>query len=170
MLPRAIFNFLASSLENQATHYFMAKLSEDFLLTSRSYNPRHVPLANYYLKCLSVELGLKASIIAFSDPKKRKDLILELSYKNKGYGHNLKSLITRYEKDCDEAIFSKKDKQEIEKINIYYNKKDLEYFTLAIIKLSMNAYDKLPRIDTLDKVAEKVNKFLRRNKYFIGIS
>ncbi len=132
------------NLSPLAFHFY----SSHFLKVARSIEPQTgfspVP---YYLYCRSLELSLKAFLLAkgiSKDEIKRKPLC-----------HHLKKILKR----ADEmglgslVVVSLIERQELSKANSYYKAKDFEY---ANISRAMKGYPDLPNLEVLDQMASRL--------------
>lgn len=144
------------------TPYALARMSRHMFGASVDYRTDdRVPLIKYYLFCASIELGLKSAILADDCTNDRKKFL-----RNK-VGHNLIKVVTECEGIHKLDFLDEEDLKIIEKINPYFKGKGLEYFTIEMMEAALTGYTKLPAIDDLQRVAQKVQDFLEGNKYFI---
>jgi hypothetical protein len=98
----------------------------------------------YYLTCRSMELSLKAFLLAKGFPKKR--------LKEKNLGHDLEKILEKAISMGLDTFVSllPQHKEELKKANKYYASKGFEYF--EVIK-AMTGYRNLPDISVLTDVA-----------------
>ncbi|NLD47027.1 MAG: hypothetical protein GX660_07485 [Clostridiaceae bacterium] len=108
----------------------------------------------YYLVCRSIELALKAYLLA-KNPYYKKILP-----KKNELGHNLENILEKtISEGLDKIIsISPKDKEELRKANYYYSKKGFEYFELP---MALEGKSKLPDIETLSGFASILTKNLK---------
>jgi len=98
----------------------------------------------YYLICRSIELAMKAFLLAKGVPKKR--------LKERNLGHDLEKVLEKaISMGLDEVVsISPQHKEELKKANNYYASKGFEYF--EVIKAVMG-YRNLPDIPVLSDFA-----------------
>ena len=104
----------------------------------------------YYLYCRSIELVIKAFLLAKGMTKKQ--------LKTRKFGHDLTALLIEAKKLGLEDIVVIESEWEIElsKANDYYFKKDFEYFNVTF------GYHGLPSLAALNELSEKLLKSLKR--------
>ncbi|MEZ4211065.1 MAG: hypothetical protein R3B39_02125 [Candidatus Paceibacterota bacterium] len=140
--------------------YALARLSEDFLGSSNNYHPKtEIHIVNFYLLCVSIELGLKSILLSKGYSKK----------KIKNFGHDLIKLVKEYNK-INNLNLEQKVLNPIEKINPYFKNKSMEYFKDDFILSILRGYKDLPSIKDLSFAANQINKIIKKEKYFINIS
>ncbi len=142
------------------TPYAMAKMSEELFQASENYKPNRFPLVNYFLYAASIEVGLKASILAIDCTKKKKNKIKNIS-------HNLKKLVEEFEALIVKDFFSEEGKECITQLNTHYQDKGLEYFTLPVLTSSLKGFKDFPKIEDVRNVAEQTNAFLVEKNYYV---
>lgn len=104
----------------------------------------------YYLYCRSIELVLKAFLLAKGITKKQ--------LKTRSLGHNLTALLTKARQLGLEDIVVVKSQWETElsRANDYYSKKDFEYFNVAF------GYYGLPSLAVLQEFSGQLLNSLKR--------
>ncbi len=104
----------------------------------------------YYLYCRSLELVLKAFLLAKGVSKKQ--------LKARSLGHDLTALLTKAKKLGLEEIVTIKPRwdAELSKANEYYSKKDFEYFNVGF------AYYGLPSLSVLQEFSDQLLQSLKR--------
>jgi len=143
------------------TPYGMSKISEAFYNTANNFNTKDYFLVHLFLYCASIEIGLKACILSKDN-----------SYCGKMFvrckiGHDLNEVIKGFNKLFNNEInFNLEDLKNIKKINKYYSKKGLEYFTGDVIYSLATCGVDFPSSLELKKIGKKVNNFLKKNNYF----
>ncbi len=143
------------------TPYGMATISEDlFKMASYFENDNKISLAQYYIYCASMEIGLKAAILARDCTKESKETI-------KNFGHNLHTVKNKFE-DLYDPIWDKDDIKAIEKINPFFKDKDLEYFKINVMGEMLKGLKQFPSLDSIENAARKVNQFVNQEKFFIN--
>lgn len=143
------------------TPYAMARMSRHMFGAGRDYTTdERAPLIKYYLYCASIELCLKAAILAEDCTQKQKDFLRDK------IGHNLEKAINKCSKSHDLSFLDKDDWNAIRQINPFFKGKGLEYFTVEMMGAALNGYKALPSIGELEIAAAKVQKFLEANKHF----
>lgn len=141
----------------------MAKVSHNIFLSSEKHRAVDVPLVNYLLYCLSIELGLKAAILRVDNSKKRKS---DLKYK---IGHDLQKLLNDFEKcSLGEGVLNRADRTALEAINPYYKKKGLEFISGELQVALLKGMSDFPALSALRLTALKVDELLEANKFFIN--
>jgi hypothetical protein len=105
-------------------------------------------------------LALKAAILSKNCTKEIKDDLRNL-------GHNLIAAHSLYADRISLSLFTEKELQELTKINKYFQKKGLEYFTVELRTSMLAGYKDFPAIDDIQSLATKANSMLRENNYFI---
>ena len=113
-----------------------------------------------YLYCVSIELGLKAAILAVDCNDESKKLI-------KSLGHNLISTYNCFKEHYETDLFDNSDITTIEMINPYFRKKGLEYFTPEVLMAMMRGFKDLPSLKLLHQAAAKVDAFTQKNDLFV---
>jgi len=98
----------------------------------------------YYLYCRSIELVLKAFLLAKGLTKRQ--------LKDRKLGHNLIALLDRAKKlDLEKIIIINPEwESQLNKANEYYNNKDFEYFNIGI------GYHGLPSLNILNEVSKNL--------------
>ena len=104
----------------------------------------------YYLYCRSIELVIKAFLLAKGITKKQ--------LKARKLGHDLTALLTEARKMGleDIVVIDPEWEAELSKANDYYFKKDFEYFNVAF------GYYSLPSLVVLNELSEVLLKSLKR--------
>lgn len=126
----------------------------DFLNAHKSYkSPKPFSPASYYLICRSLELSLKAYLLA--NGVTRKEI-----RNQKQLGHNLEKIL---QKAIDLNLYSispisVKQEKEIKKANSWYARKGFEYFELQNI---VDGKETLPDLIVLVEIAEKLTVDLK---------
>lgn len=144
------------------TPYALARMSRDMFGAGKHYKTDDkVPLIKYYLFCASIELGLKAAILATDCTSKRK------KHLRSEIGHDLEKAVGECSKLYGLGFLKKSDLEVIRKINPYFKGKGLEYFTGEMMQAMGKGYKALPKVGELKATADKVQKFLKANKHFI---
>lgn len=142
------------------TPHGMAQISDDFfIMANAKLEKRAFPLARFYLLCASIEVGLKASILAEDCTAERKKHLRKL-------GHDLGKVHNSFTRFYP-TIWDNEDLSAIESINRYYKRKSLEYFTSDLLGACFQGYRDLPDIEALDIAAQKVNSFVKTNNFFM---
>ncbi|HPN54360.1 MAG TPA: hypothetical protein PLB52_00345 [Candidatus Moranbacteria bacterium] len=141
------------------TPYMLAKISDDFHNSAESYKQKHFSLAKYSMYLSSIERGLKAAILS-KECTKSKKRFLAISIK-----HNLEKVIKEFEL-LFINIFSKKDKKNLKNVNKLYFKKGFDYFSDEMLLEMMYGYKKMPKLEVIEKISQKVNQFIIDNNYF----
>ncbi|MGK2740504.1 hypothetical protein ACSHT0_06380 [Tepidicaulis sp. LMO-SS28] len=142
------------------TPYAMAQISDDFfMMADTNLEKRAFPLARYYILCASIEVGLKAAILAEDCTAERKELLRQL-------GHDLLKIHKRFEESYP-RIWDLEDASTVTKINPFFKKKGLEYFTSDVLYASAQGYKDFPPIDDVRFAAGKVNAFLKAHDLFL---
>jgi hypothetical protein len=143
------------------TPYALANLSDDLHNSSESFSHRkRVPISNYYLYSISIELGLKAAILSADCTKKKIGAMKKI-------GHDLEKLVNKHEETTNKQFFTSLERDAVCRINIYYKNKSLEYFTFEMKHQMLTAYKGLPKLKHLARASRKLNKLLRKNKNFL---
>ena len=145
------------------TPHALARTSEAFYNAAERVEDKEIWTFKYFLYCGSIEIGIKAIILAKDNSKEMKEL---LKSKRKGFGHNLIALVQRLEQIGEGQLLDHKSKGTIAMINSFYKDKGLEYFTQDVIFESTSGSKGIPSILELKKVSEKVIGFLVRKSYF----
>jgi len=142
------------------TPHGMAKTAVDFFKMAEEYkSDATISLARYYLFCASIELGLKAAILATDCTTHKKKHIQKL-------GHDLLAVYNDFAENYA-AIWDSSDVVAVTAINPFFKKKGLEYFTIDVLSAALNGFKEVPKIDEVGLAARKVNGFLQANKQFI---
>ena len=121
----------------------------DFLNAHKSYNSeKPFSPASYYLVCKSLELSLKAFLLAYGVTRQ------EIKNQNK-LGHDLQKLLQRaIELNINSVSpISIVQEQEILKANYWYARKGFEYFETRNISVSKET---LPDLRMLVEVADRL--------------
>ncbi|MFZ2886268.1 MAG: hypothetical protein WA021_00435, partial [Minisyncoccia bacterium] len=105
--------------------YGMAKMSHGIFLASENYRATDVPLVNYLLYCLSVELGLKASILRLDNSKANKKILKEHT------GHDLVKMHSEFDLEYP-SVLDDADGEALKAINPFYKNKGLEFMTAEL--------------------------------------
>ncbi len=126
-------------------HHYAAQ----FLAAARSVGlgPAFSPVP-YYLYCRSLELSLKAYLLAKAVPMKE--------LKNPSIlGHNLENILGRAETLGLASVvhLNKEERQEVMKANAYYAGKGFEYFYVG---RAMTGYRNLPDLTVLEQMANRL--------------
>jgi hypothetical protein len=142
------------------TPFMMARISDDlYKMADRHESGHNVPLARYYVLCASIEIGLKSAILANDCTSGQKKAI-------KAMGHDLLKVHSGYAAIYPD-VFDHDDLNAVSEINPYFKSKGLEYFTTDLLYASLEAFKKLPSLESLRIAAAKVNKVLTDNELFI---
>jgi hypothetical protein len=146
------------------TPYVMACNSHHLFAMAHAYDMgAEVPLSRYFLYCASIEIGLKAAILArdcSTDGKKR----------IKAMGHDLLKVNANFEAEYSVALLdAETDQWVLGQINPFFVRKGLEYFTGELLGIARSAFGALPSLTKLGQIAEKVNGFLRGQEYFLNV-
>jgi hypothetical protein len=142
------------------TPYGMAKTSHDmFLMADAHPVEESVPLAQYYVFCASIEIGLKAAILGNDCTSGNKKAI-------KGFRHDLCKVHEAFKKTYA-SPWDEDDLKSISAINPYFSKKGLEYFTMDVIAALLKGFKEIPDINSIREAARKVNDFLKSKNFFI---
>jgi hypothetical protein len=115
-----------------------------------------------YFYSLAIELGLKAAIFAKSPLPATKSELRDL-------GHNLIALLDRFEQDWSIAALGTEERAHVNRVNDYFRRKGLEYFTGEMLMAIMNGWRDLPDPQALEGVAASINAFLASHNYFIDV-
>jgi hypothetical protein len=157
-------NTKVDTLKINFTPYALARMSDSFFRLTKSYKGKDTLIPKYFLYCVSIELGLKSSILSIDDSKTVKDKL------KKEVSHNL---ITAYdlflENNPRVTVFSEDNLKSLKKVNTYFKNKSLEYITSDLIIQLMNGLSNLPKLRDIRGIAEKVNKFLLKKKLYINL-
>jgi hypothetical protein len=137
----AIVNISPLGFHRYSSEFYDAAKS---LETTESYSP--VP---YYLYCHSLELALKAYLLAKGTSKG--------SLKNK-YGHDLEKSLHQAESFGlgNEFPLSSKERAHIALANAHYKKKGFEYFDVSALVSGLKGQRKLPELEVLDSLIESL--------------
>ena len=139
----------------------MALTSDDlFKMAAAHQKGDHVPLAKYYVLCVSIELGLKAAVLASGCTSERKGYIKRLS-------HDLVAVHEGFAKTFSSPLGAV-DLEAISKINTYFKNKSLEYIKADLLVAALKGFQDFPEVDVLVEAARKVSDFLRSNDFFIN--
>ena len=145
------------------TSYALAKLSESFYTVSKTYEVEEFFVFKFLLYCISIELGLKSAILSRDNSVEKKK---ELANKNL-VGHNLLKVISIFEQMFNgQDIIGLEDKKSVAKINKYYEKKGLEYFTSDVIFSAGNGFQDFPELSAIENTSKKIVDFLVSNNYW----
>lgn len=156
-------NMRLMGVETNFVSYGMAKVSHNIFLSSENHRAVDVPLVNYLLYCLSIELGLKASILRLDNSKKRKDY---LKYK---IGHDLQKLLKDFEKcSLGRDVLDEADRIALGQINPYYKNKGLEFITSELQVALLKGMSDFPNLGVLRLTAVKVDDLLKSNEFYIN--
>ena len=117
-------------------------------------------LAQSYLFCVSIELGLKAAIVAIDCNDESKKLI-------KSLGHDLIAVHDCFKKHYQKQIFDQSDFDVLESVNAHYHRKGMEYFSPQVMLSMMRAYKDFSSLEELHQTAAKLNGFLNENELFV---
>ena len=138
----------------------MALVSQDLFKMSHGYEEgEKFCLAKYYLYCASIEIGLKAAILAVDCTEAKKKHIFSLR-------HDLCKVRASFE-TVYSSIWNNADIEAVEKINPFFKKKGLEYFTPDVRAAAVHGYSEFPEIGHMAAAAQKVNALLVTHKLFI---
>ena len=122
------------------------RYARHYLETARAAPPfEGFSPVRYYLYCHSLELALKAFLLAKGSSKTR---LKEL-------GHDLARTLAEADSlDLVDIVqLSPKQREEVKGANEYYRKKDFEYFTVG---RAATAYKGLPDLAVLDELASSL--------------
>jgi len=145
------------------TPYAMSRMSGQMYQAALDYTgDEKIPFVKYYLHCASIELGLKASILAIDCTPEKKEFL-----KNR-LGHNLEKAINQAGKKHDLSFLNKSDRATISKVNPFFKGKGLEYFTIEMLTEAVTGFKKLPSIGALEAVARKIQTFQDEHQRFIN--
>ena len=143
------------------TPYAMSLISNDmFLMASGYHHSSKISLAQHYLFCASVEIALKAAILADDCTKERKAEIKQMN-------HNLERVLNRFQLLYGE-LFSEVEITTLKQINKYYQNKGLEYFTIDMMGTALRGYKDVPDLISIKLLATTANNFIVNNKLFIN--
>lgn len=148
----------ADLLKVNFTPYALASMSDGLFRVIESYRENVIPTLRYFLYCVSIELGLKASILMVDNSKVVKS---ELREKVK---HNLIKVYNLFFKKTNETILNENDLINLRKINPFFYKKGLEYTTTDVIEELMKGLSSLPDLENIRIIAEKINQYILKNK------
>ncbi len=144
------------------TPYMLANISEDLHKCSDACRPaKHFPLVNYYLYMSAIEKGLKAAILSKDIKGKRKRYL-----RSKEVGHDLVKVYEEFKCLFDSELLTPKEKEVLVSINNRYIKKGFEYFDDDMILQTLTGFKDIPKLEDIQKISEKINKFIADNKYF----
>lgn len=144
------------------TPYALARFSHNFFkMTTEHITESDSFLPHLYLYCVSIELGLKAAILAEDCTEKSKGYIKEL-------GHDLLKVRDRFEEIYGTDWLNTENITVLKQINPYFKSKGLEYFTIEVLGIALKGFKQLPKVEQLQACAEKINNFLEQNNYFIN--
>lgn len=141
------------------TPYVLARISDGLHNAAESCKETQFLLVKYYLYLSSMEKGLKAAILSKECTQTEKCFLA------KRIRHNLEKTIERFELFFD-SIFSKKEKENLKKINKLYLEKGFEYFSGEMLLEMTQGLKNLPKLKIIGKISQKVNQFIFQNKYF----
>jgi hypothetical protein len=145
------------------TPYAMAKMSTDLHFSSKNYSPgKRFPLVNYFLYCASIELALKATILSVNYTKPQLHIL------QKDVSHDLIKLVKEFKGEVKIDLLEDDEVQVLAQVNKFYKDKGLEYFTDVVKMEALTAYKNFPDIKNIEKISNKLNKYLGKEKYFIN--
>lgn len=150
------------TLKVNFTPYALAKMSNGLFTATELYKEEDVLTLKYFLYCTSIELGFKASILSVGNSKKVKD---ELKYTVR---HDLIKVNNLFIQRMNIDILDTNDLLSLKKINPFFKTKGLEYVTTDVIVELANGTPNLPGLRDIRSIAEKINKYLLKNKLYIN--
>ncbi|MBT2133941.1 hypothetical protein KK137_06305 [Croceibacterium sp. LX-88] len=139
----------------------MAKISNDLFSMAASYDCDGAFLARMYVLCASIEIGLKAAILADDCTPERKAELPTLA-------HDLCKVVGRFEEIYGERMFDTQDNAHLAAATVHFKAKGLEYFTLPVLGSSLQGYSDLPELDAMQAIASKVSAFIRESEFFVN--
>ena len=141
------------------TPYAMANISDDLFRMGENFiQGKIIPLAQYYVYCASIEIGLKSAILAIDCTKEKKKLIKDM-------GHDLVAARLEFEKTY-QSLWDASDLEVVENINPFFKHKGLEYFTLDVLTMTLRGFKELPEISKVANASQKVNDFIVDKEFF----
>ncbi|MBZ5589035.1 MAG: hypothetical protein LAO05_10780 [Acidobacteriia bacterium] len=130
--------------------------SEQFLEAARTVRkyPGFSPV-RYYLYCHSIELVLKAYLLAKG--------VSVTDLRSKSLGHNLEGVVSRANKAGLASVASVTADEWVAllRANAYYQKKGFEYFQIKQVVRTMSHTHTLPDLGVLDSLAERLGQLIR---------
>ena len=142
------------------TPYIMARTAHHFFTMSHGYDTgKEIPFARHYLYCASIEIGLKAAILANECSEARKKFI-------KSLGHDLTKACGSFQQFYGSDLWSADDIEAVTAINPFFANKGLEYFTIDVLVDTVNGSAELPDIGRIEQAAKKVNAFVLERQFF----
>lgn len=143
----AVVNISPLGFHRYASEFYEAARS---LQRPENYSPVH-----YYLYCRSLELALKAYLLAKGISKKK--------LKNK-FRHDLKKTLRKAESLGlgDEVSLSDEQRDHLALANAHYKSKAFEYFEVSTLVSQMKGQHNLPDLDVLESLSGSLLKGIRQ--------
>jgi len=146
------------------TPHVLSRISETFYKSAKNYDLRDTPLVNLFLYGASIEIGLKSAILSKDNSMAKKCLV---RYKIR---HDLNMAVKEFNRDFNnKKIITTADLVHIQKLNKYYKNKGLEYCTGDVIYSLSSGGSGFPKISEIEKITEKIIRFIKRNDYWIHV-
>lgn len=133
-------------------------MSNDFFQSSEAYASAVSPF-NYFMRCVSIELGFKSAIMSTDNSAATKALI-------KNVGHDLERAHAEFIARFSEQ-FTPAEVDAIKVISPYFKSKGLEYITIDVIAQLANGLSGFPDYELVRSASAKLNSFLVAEKFFI---
>jgi hypothetical protein len=119
------------------------------------------PVTNFLLHAMSIEIGLKAAIL-------NQDCSAEMKGRIKDeIRHDLLKAHQMYQNIFQDTLFDEADLNALEKLNRYFKRKDLEYFTAEMLVAMLTAFKEFPRLDEIRRCNCKVEAMLGASNHFL---
>jgi len=148
----------------------MARFSNELYEAAIQYLPKEDGFSpvRYFLFCGSIELAMKAAILAQDcSPKK-------ISKLQKKIGHNLTKLLRRFEVEVCTDLFDDIQKKAISAINPFFQHKSMEYFSVNekmpsadMMRSALHGHKDFPLLEELQAAATRANSFLVDKNNFV---
>jgi hypothetical protein len=144
----------APTIEVSLTPHAMATVSYDLLFLVKEPPRESTPASKYLLYCMSIELGLKSLILSKDNSKNSKETLKRIR-------HDIKEAYSQFEEKYA-GVLSEEEKTALERINPYFERKGLEYFTADTIKAHLQGLSPFPELAILERAATKINNVVKK--------
>ena len=144
------------------TPYAMARMSHHYFGMASAYDDeahRDSFLPRLYVLCVSIEVGLKAGILAHDCTAAAKDSLRKI-------GHSPTAALDRAEALHAMSILSPEERAELGSIEPFFKRKDLEYFSGPMIHAAATGFQDVPNVAKIQAAAQSVNAWLGQHDFF----
>jgi hypothetical protein len=144
------------------TPYYMATIACDIFHAAKIDNKEYQHTwYKYFLYCVSIELGLKATLLNNNNTSDRKDLNIKIR-------HDLIWLRKEVTEQLVATLFDASDEKVIDQISPFFRSKSLEYVSGELLQAIISGGKGLPSIVDLEATANKVIEYLKTHRHFVN--